>query len=318
MLFYANDSIKVEFPQEETPQISEENVEKEAKNVKQTQAKTIVSDSVSTQKKEEKPVNNTGIYAIKDTSSNILLSDSLLKTAAKAKPAGVIPDPLPYTIATDSVITTMFVACLIIGILSISRSKQFIIRQTKNIFRPSKGRTTQINETTSEIKFQIFLAFQAALMMAFLTFLYITQTHPLSQALSPYVVTAELFAIYCSYVAIKLILQTIINATFFTLQANSQWIKAQLLALSFEGVALYPITVCATYLNLPINTAAIITISIMIAVKLILFGRFHNLFFARKQPFPHIILYLCALELVPVAMLAGGLNAFVNFLTTID
>ena len=71
---------------------------------------------------------------------------------------GVAGDPLPYTIASDNLLTSLLLACFILGCVAFAQSREFIFRQVKHFFRVRNEGTSEIAETTGEIRFQLFLA----------------------------------------------------------------------------------------------------------------------------------------------------------------
>ena len=76
---------------------------------------------------------------------------------------GVAGDPVPYSVASDNVITGILLACFILVMVAYTKSKRFIQRQAKNFFYVQHGETTVISDTSNELRFQFFLMIQTCL-----------------------------------------------------------------------------------------------------------------------------------------------------------
>lgn len=90
-------------------------------------------------------------------------------------------------------------------------------------------------------------------------------------------------------------------------EKNEQWLKAYLFLLSCEGVLLFPVVMLLSYFDLSLQVAVIYTIIVLVLVKILSFYKSYLIFFKRNGLFLQIILYFCALEVVPLSALWGGL-----------
>ena len=61
--------------------------------------------------------------------------DSLFHPELKGGRLGVAGDPVPYTVAGDSFITSLLLVCFLLACIAFSKSKHFVIRQAKTFFR---------------------------------------------------------------------------------------------------------------------------------------------------------------------------------------
>ncbi|MDD7317278.1 MAG: DUF4271 domain-containing protein [Prevotella sp.] len=228
---------------------------------------------------------------------------------------GVAGDPVPYNMRGDTLITCLLLACFILGIISFSHSRNLISRQAKNFFRFSSGNTTTENETTSELRFQLFLVFVTCLQFSLLAFFYVEET--VSEPLilkSHYTLIAIFLALSSGYYLFKTAAYTFVSGVFFNMASNRLWLKSQLFVISILGVVLFPAVVLLIYFNLPLHTVLIYTTALVVLAKILSFYKCYVTFFRNNSPGLQIFLYFCTLEIVPLLALVGGMMMIVDSL----
>ena len=240
--------------------------------------------------------------------------DTLLHPEIAGGRYGVAGDPIPYTVRSDDTISLLLLFSFIIVMVSYAKSKQFFIRQAKSFFYVNH-RESSINETSNEIRFQVFMVVLTCLLWAllqyFYTIHYVSTTFVLS---SQYHLIAIFFAMNVGYFMLRNILYTWVNTVMFGKKKNLQWLKALLFITSAEGVLIFPAVLLQSYFDLSINTVAIYSIIVVVFVKLLTFYKSYTIFFREIPFFFQIILYFCALEAVPMATLIGSLAITGNYL----
>ena len=227
---------------------------------------------------------------------------------------GVAGDPVPYTIASDDLLTSLLLGCFILGCVAFAQSRDFIFRQIKNFFRVHNEGTTEIAETTAEIRFQLFLALQTSLLYAILFFLYLRYLHIETFIAEQYVVIGILTGLVAGYFLVKAFAHWFVGWVFFGKRKNKQWLKSFLFLVSSQGVLLLPLVMLQAYFELSIKSSIIYVISVLVTSKLLSLYKTYLIFFRKKGPFLQIFLYFCALEIVPLFALWGVLTIAANYL----
>lgn len=97
--------------------------------------------------------------------------DTLLHPEIAGGRYGVAGDPIPYTVRSDDTISLLLLFSFIIVMVSYAKSKQFFIRQAKSFFYVNH-RESSINETSNEIRFQVFMVVLTCLLWALLQYFY--------------------------------------------------------------------------------------------------------------------------------------------------
>ena len=223
--------------------------------------------------------------------------------------------PAPYTISGDNIITGLLIISFILALISFANSRRFIARQAKSFFRTPNERTTPMTETTNEVRFQIFLValtcLLGAIIFSFYTQEYVAQTFILS---SQYQLVAIYFGIFVAYFLLKFGLHAGINWIFFNHRQNERWMKALLFISSMEGLLLFPVALLLVYFDLSMKTTVVYTLGVIIFIKILSFYKCYVIFFRKITSFLQIILYFCALEIIPIAILYGFLVLTNDFL----
>jgi hypothetical protein len=211
-------------------------------------------------------------------------------------------------VRNDNVITGLLLGCFILALLSFARTGGILLRQAKDFFFAPKIGTTTVSETTGEFRFQSFLVMQTCLLLALLAFFYandyIADTYVLS---SQYQLIGIYFAVILGYVLLKMMLYSGVNWVFFESKKIGQWSQFLLFIFSIEGILLFPLVILQVYFDIGLRNTLICSLVIIILLKILSFYKCFDIFFKRTSVFLQIILYFCALEVLPLLSLGAVL-----------
>ena len=240
--------------------------------------------------------------------------DSLFHPELTGGRLGVAGDPVPYSIASDNLITGLLLGCFILALLALAKSREFIIRQAKNFFYVQRANTTEITETSGELWVQMFLIVQTCLLFSVIFFSWqrtdVTDTFIFDQ----YQVIGIYTGVIASYYIFKMILYWGVGSVFFESKKIEQWSKSFLFLIAGEGLLLFPLVMLLSYFDISIRSAVIYTLIVVIFVKILTFYKTYLIFFQKKGLILQNFLYLCALEIVPLLILWGALLLINSFL----
>lgn len=246
---------------------------------------------------------------------NFFSTDSLWHPELNGGRYGIAGDPVPYTIRGDNMITALLLSCFILAFVAFSKSRWFIMRQIKQFFRVQRSGTTAMTETTNEFRFQFFLAAQTCLLLSLVTFFYAQERNSDTFLVSSqYQLIAMFFGIFAGYFSVKSILYTIVNWVFFSGRQNAAWMKSYLFTTSVEGVVMFPVVVSQAYFGLTMRHTLLYVASVVVLSRLLSLYKCFLIFFRRKGVYLQIILYFCALEIIPLLALCGTLSVFISYL----
>ena len=228
---------------------------------------------------------------------------------------GVPGDPMPYSLHKDDMLTSVLLAVFVVGVLLISGSRSFFLRQLKSFFKTPRIDDMFLPETNTELRCQFFLMVQTCLFLGILMFFYtqefIGETFIVE---SDYMVVGIYTAMMAGYFLTRFLLYTLVNLVFFDKKKNMYWQKILLFLSCVEGVLLFPVIMLLIYFNLSTESVILYFTITLILVKILTIYKCFIIFFRRKGGFLQIILYFCALEIVPLAAFWSILVLTGNFL----
>ncbi len=228
---------------------------------------------------------------------------------------GILGDPVPYSVSNDNVVAGTLLVCFALAMIASSMSSNFIVRQIKGLFnRPY--RRINVGETGHEVRFQVFLVVQTALLLSITYYLFTRSENGGNYVVdSPMLVVGIFLAIFLGYFLLKKLLYSIVNWVYFDRKSNQQWSQLTLFLVSAEGVLIFPAVLLMIYFGLSVQYTLIYVATIVGLAKLLLFYQGYVIFFKRTAASLQIILYFCTLELMPLMALLGILVYTDNYLT---
>lgn len=243
-------------------------------------------------------------------------NNALLHPELNVERYGVAGDPVPYSIQNDDVITGLLLGCFLLMVFAFSRLHHFILQQAKSFFHIQRSENVTVTtETSDEFRFQFFMVALTCLLWALLAFFY-TQAHVADTFIlqSQYQLIAIFFGCFSAYFLLKGMLYPILNSLFFNRKKNEQWMKSILYLSAMEGILLFPIVMLQSYFGISVQSAIIYAAIVLILVKLLTIYKCFVIFFRQNGAILQIILYFCALEIIPMLALAGFLVMIVDYL----
>lgn len=218
--------------------------------------------------------------------------DSLLHPEVGTGTLGVAGDPVPYQVRNDNVITGLLLVCLVAMLLTIANYKKLIGQW-----------------------FKVLLSVQTCLLVSiivyFLTKEYMADTFIID---SEYLLIFLFFAILIVYSAVKLFLYSVVNTVFFDSKRNRQFQDELLTVFATQAVALLPVVLLLVYFGMSLQSVLYYFATVVIIGKIWTIYKSYVIFFRQNDFFLQIILYFCALEVVPLLSLLGIWVRLVDFL----
>ena len=224
--------------------------------------------------------------------------------------SGAMATPAPYNVATDDWVGGCLMGGVVLAIIALAMSTRFVGRQMRNFFYVENDRTTTVPDLPRELWAQGLLVFFCAMMMGVTAYVgYVTVDSSGEWMLPRPVVLLALVMVFVGYFIFKAMLYQFVDWVFFDVKKNEQWNKSQLMLSAMEGLAVAPIVLLLVYGDLSFNAALILVAIVVLLAKILSFYKCFIIFFRRFGALMQIFLYFCALEMVPLAALAGFLVA---------
>lgn len=146
---------------------------------------------------------------------SLVQPDSIYRPEYAVYRQGVAGDPVPYTIGGDNLITSILLGCFVFATVAVAKSGNFLQRQLKNFFRTQREGTTVITETSSELRFQLFLVLQTCLLFALIFFFRTNTFGDESFTIPQYLIIGTYTGIMAVYFLLKALLYAVVDWVFF-------------------------------------------------------------------------------------------------------
>ena len=247
-------------------------------------------------------------------SGTFFSKDSLSYT--KVYLPGEAGDPVPYTMRSDDVLVCLILLCFIMAIGILSHSRQAIFHQLREFFHIPRAESLDDNMPSKLALFALNV--QTSLLFG-ITYYYYT-THYVAENYSldsHYELMAIYFGVFMAYFLTRTAIYKIVNTVFFDSKKNGQMAWSLVFIAALEGVAFFPALVMQVYLDFSMQSVVYYFIFVVVIAKLMTFYKCWVIFFRQIGICLQIILYLCALEIIPLLILWGVLVTITNELKVI-
>lgn len=221
---------------------------------------------------------------------------------------GVQGIPLPYSPRMDDGLAAVLLACFFISAYVLSRSRKFLLQLVKD-FLLNRTRTSIFDTSTaSDMRYLLLLIFQACVMSGVCLFNYFSEVNPqLLVHLHPFALLGIYIGVSLLYLFFKWLLYSILGWIFFDSTRRTIWLESYSTLIYYLGFSLFLLSLFVVYFNLDLNITLIIGAILVIFLKILIFYKWLRLFCEDLHGVLLLILYFCALEIVPCLMWYRGL-----------
>ena len=193
---------------------------------------------------------------------------------------GIKGIPIPYSPRQDDGITILLLCCFFMSAYVLSRSRKFLAQLAKN-FMLNRERTS-IFDTT--------------------------------ECIPPYILFGTYLTVCLLYFFLKWLVYTYLGWIFFDTSRTSLWMESYSTLLYYLGLTLFPFALFLVYFDLNLLASVIIGLFLAIFTKILIFYKWMKLFCDNLYGVSLLIMYFCALEIVPCCLLYQGILQLNDYL----
>ena len=223
--------------------------------------------------------------------------------------------PISYSPRTDDAIALTLLACFFLSSIALARGKKFLSQQVKDFVLHRERTSIFDSSTAADVRYLLVLELQTCVLSG-ITFL--NYFHDTCPALMDHVSSLLLLGIYVgfclAYFLLKWLLYMFLGWTFFDKNKTNIWLESYSALIYYVGFALFPFVLFLVYFDLSLTNLVIIGSIILIFTKILMFYKWIKLFFHQFSGLFLLILYFCALEIVPCLLLYQGMIQMNNIL----
>ena len=223
--------------------------------------------------------------------------------------------PISYSPRTDDAIALTLLACFFLSSIALARGKKFLSQQVKDFVLHRERTSIFDSSTAADVRYLLVLVLQTCVLSG-ITFL--NYFHDTCPALMDHVSSLLLLGIYVgfclAYFLLKWLLYMFLGWTFFDKNKTNIWLESYSALIYYVGFALFPFVLFLVYFDLSLTNLVIFGSIILIFTKILMFYKWIKLFFHQFSGLFLLILYFCALEIVPCLLLYQGMIQMNNIL----
>ena len=223
--------------------------------------------------------------------------------------------PISYSPRTDDAIALTLLVCFFLSSIALARGKKFLSQQVKDFVLHRERTSIFDSSTAADVRYLLVLVLQTCVLSG-ITFL--NYFHDTCPALMDHVSSLLLLGIYVgfclAYFLLKWLLYMFLGWTFFDKNKTNIWLESYSALIYYVGFALFPFGLFLVYFDLSLTNLVIIGSIILIFTKILMFYKWIKLFFHQFSGLFLLILYFCALEIVPCLLLYQGIIQMNNIL----
>lgn len=236
---------------------------------------------------------------------------ALLLTAV----AGLQGLPLPYSPHRDDGVTLILLGCFFLSSYILFRSRKFLLQLVKEFMLHRERASIFDTSTASDMRYLLLLIVQTCVLAGVYMFNYFNETNPsLVLSLSPHLLLGIYIGSMLLYLFLKWLLYLFIGWIFFDSRLTSRWMESYSTLLYYLGFSLFPLLLLIIYFDLDLQKSVVLGLILFFFAKLLMLYKWIKFFCNNLYGCFYLILYFCALEIIPCLMLYQGLVQLNNFL----
>lgn len=212
--------------------------------------------------------------------------------------------PIPYTLKSDDGISVVILICFFIAAFVLANSRKYLIEQGKNFILHRERSSLFVSATSLNSNFSFLLILQMGFLTALVFFAWFHYKCPFFiQENSPWVLFGIYTLLAVIYVFLKRIIYTFFGWIFFDKSTTSLWLNSYFTLVYYFGFVLFPYVLLLVYFDFDKQIMLTLGLVILIITKILMLYKWLKFFFINIYGLSLLILYFCALEIVPCLLM---------------
>ncbi|NDV57546.1 DUF4271 domain-containing protein [Bacteroides sp. 519] len=211
------------------------------------------------------------------------------------------PDmPIPYSLKSDDLVSAIILVCFFLLSFIFAGNKKYLLQQAR-IFIQHKERANLFGASTSVNRyFSLVVILQTSLLIGIVFLSYFNFKCPdFAQGIPSYLPIGVYAGLFLVYVFLKRTIYAFLGWVFFGKNATTLWLEAYFTLVYYAGFILFPYVLLLVYFNFDIEIMLTFGFVILIIAKLLMLYKWIKFFFNNIYGLSLLILYFCALEIMP-------------------
>lgn len=236
------------------------------------------------------------------------LDSALARSVQATSEAGMRGEPLPYRIHSEWSVACLFLICFFVFAHVVKNGKKYIIQHIKALFQRKERSSLFDDAQGMDNGYTIAFPLLACVCYGLFFYDYSVTAFPALVYVTPHEALIGVY-IFLSivYMLFKWGSYHFVNWIFFERERGKAWIRTYFDILSASCFLLFPLMLFIVYFRPGFVTSNILIAITLVFAKILLYYKGFRNFFGQSYGFLHFILYFCALEMMPLLLLAKGI-----------
>ncbi|MGN0309778.1 MAG: DUF4271 domain-containing protein [Bacteroides sp.] len=223
--------------------------------------------------------------------------------------------PLPYAPSNDNTLAAILIVCFFLSAVVLSRHHKFLGQLIKDFLLHRERTSIFSTSTAGDVRSLLLLSLQTCMLASVTLFcLFAKQSPQLIQHLSSLQWIALFFIVSLLYFALKWMLYSLLGWIFFDRTKTSLWLESYSTLVYYLGFALFPFVLIVVYFNQHLPFIIVFSLIFVSITKILMIYKWIKLFCENFYGSMLIIMYFCALEMLPCILLYNGMLQLTNYL----
>lgn len=222
--------------------------------------------------------------------------------------------PLQYHLTSDDYVVSGLCLCILLSLVAAARSWNFTVFQISTLFRTPREDSIELRETTHEMQYQLYFWMQEVFLMALLAYSVMHQYFGDDYIVNDYIQLGIFAVIILAYKILKSMLQIMVLPVYYRRSKRNYWRIVRTFLTAVEGALLLPVMLAHCLIPLDTTTTLICASALFAVVIFLRYLKAFNTFFKKNAAIMQFLLYLCTMEVVPLALLIGTLLFTANYI----
>lgn len=228
---------------------------------------------------------------------------------------GLKGTPIPYRLSADNGLTALLFLCFLFSSYVFFNGKKFLLQQLKDFVYVRERGNLFDNSTAADFRYRLLLFLQTTILIGICSFNYFHDLKPdLLQEYPSFIVFAANISVCILYYFLKWLLYSFLGWTFFDKSIITIGLESYFTILYYLGFALFPFVLLLVYFDLGNQILLPLLLLLIIFAKILIFYKWIQLFFSNLYGLFCLIVYFCALEIMPCFILCRALAEVNNLL----
>ena len=229
----------------------------------------------------------------------------------------MIGENIPYCMVNDNVLMSLFVFTLVGTAYVFIMNGSSIVERVKSMFYYGKQQSSPYSDRTHIAGIcNMLLYWQTILYSSIVALKYIQNGNKLFTGTEPYIALLTLALLFTLILPAKWFIYELCNRILFNDNTAQVWRHSYFFTIKLLGFLLFPLVVCCIFIkDFSMVYFSIYTIFAMLAYLFSFVTSSIKIIFRKKRNYLDIFLYLCALELLPMAILWRFIHLMNVYLT---